>query len=137
VFDDSARLTEQMKVNAGKQTLFRRLFSVFYRNYTREQELLTRNLKLLVENVRMLYGENIPAEIRREYRDFSRPLQKYCNMLTLNSRFYFVYLAVFLNNIWIFLLYEIIVLNIVLAWLIATHESNCREINLKIGDQKA
>ena len=61
-------------------------FLYFYGNYTRKQEQMTPNFQRFYAFVQERYGDNIPQELRDEFRALSLPLMKYTNILTFNTR---------------------------------------------------
>lgn len=60
-------------------------FLYFYGNYTRKQEQMTPNFQRFYAFVQERYGDNIPQELRDEFRALSLPLMKYTNILTFNT----------------------------------------------------
>jgi phosphatidylglycerophosphate synthase len=128
-FDSSETLKDNYKTTKVNMTFMQKLFALFYINYTRNQEAVTKNLQKFKANVKNIYNNILPEDIINSYRMMSRPLQKFCNGLTLNTRFYAIYAALIFNNIYIYLVYEAIILNCVLIYLILKHESNCKKLN--------
>lgn len=134
-FDNTGNLKKQFNENKGKMSLIEMLFTLFYIHYTLEQEFLTGNLQKFKKYYAEKFGCVLPENLKNEYRAMSLPLQKYCNGLTLNFRFYMIYLTVFLGNIYILLLFEAVFQNIMLAQLILRHEAGCRKLNTIIENK--
>lgn len=109
-----------------------KLFGRIYHVYTGLQENITKNLQTLSSIVNIKFNGTMPDDIKAKYRAFSRPLQKYCNGLTLNTRFFAIYLTLFFNNFYIYLIYEVVVLNVLVFYLIRKHESECAKLNVEL-----
>ncbi|MDR2968841.1 MAG: CDP-alcohol phosphatidyltransferase family protein [Tannerellaceae bacterium] len=104
----------------------RRLFISAYRWYTLLQMNTTPRLQQLLHSLHERYGDDIPEDIRLKFRTQSRRLmKKYIDLLTFNGRTVVMFVVVFTGQVWIYFIYEIIVLNIVLAVSIHKHEQMC------------
>ncbi len=113
-------------------SIFSKIFAGLYLNYSKFQCYITKNFQAFRQLTIIKFDDKLSAELKAKYRAFSKPLQKYCNGLTLNTRFYAIYLTLFFNCFYIYLAYEIIVLNIMVIYLISKHESSIKKINLEI-----
>ncbi len=134
-FENFEDVKNEYNENKSTISFFNRIFTWFYVHYTMEQELLTKNLQVFKKYYVEKFGGKLPEKLKHEYRAMSLPLQKYCNGLTLNFRFYMIYLTVFLNNIYILLFFEAVFLNIMLVQLILRHEAGCRKLNIIIENE--
>jgi len=128
-FDNLINLKQQYEDRKGNMPFMEKICALFYIHYTQEQEFLTKNLQNLKKNYADKFNGVLPDHLKSEYRAMSLPLQKYCNGLTLNFRFYMIYLTLFLGNIYILLIFEAIFQNIILLQLIYRHESGCKRLN--------
>lgn len=135
-FDSSKILTANYKRDKAQLSLLQKLSAIFYIMYTRNQEAVTPNLQKFQNIVNDKYNGILPKKLIAAFREKSRLLQKYCNGLTLNTRFYAIYVSLFFNNMYIYLFYEAIILNIVLIYLILKYESNCKKLNKLILENK-
>lgn len=68
-----------------------------------------------------------PYEIKKEFLDGSRPLMKYTNILTFNTRAICIYVTCLLNCPWIYMLIEITLMNILYIYMHKKHESLCKK----------
>ena len=84
--DDTEQLTRNFKSLSWKRDFFRKLVLFFYRNYTKTQESFTPNMQRFRKVLKEKYGEEIPLEFRERFRAKSKPLMKYTNMLSFNTR---------------------------------------------------
>lgn len=121
--------TEELKKNsADEKSAFSRFVSKIYIAYTEIQQGRTKNFRALWHFLRSNPEIASYSETKAKFRRFSLPLQKYCNGMTLNSRFFAIYFAMILNNIWVYIAYEVIVLNIVVAYTIHMHERGSKKL---------
>ena len=128
-FENSLYVKKEYNENKRDMSFIERLFLLFYINYTLEQEFLTNNLQKFKKYYVEKFGSVLPENLKSEYRAMSLPLQKYCNGLTLNFRFYMIYITLFLGNVYIILIFEVVFQNIILLQLIYRHESGCKRLN--------
>ena len=60
--------------------------------------------------VKAKYGDNVPQELRDEFRAASKPLMKYTNILTFNTRAIALYVSLLIGEPWLYFVFEIIVM---------------------------
>lgn len=72
-----------------------------------------------------------PENVRQEFLTGSRPLMKYTNLLTHNSRAITLFVTALLGCPWVYLLFEVVILNIMYAYMHRTHENLCRKLTAK------
>lgn len=103
-----------------------RFFICAYRWYTLLQMNTTPRLQELLRGLNERYGDDIPEEIRLEFRRQSGQLmKKYIDLLTFNGRTIVMFIIVLTGQVWAYFVYEIIVLNVVLAISVRKHEKMC------------
>lgn len=101
-------------------------FYLLYSAYTLLQVKLTPTLQRMLRSFHRKYGgDNIPQEIRTQLRQKSRQLMPLIDTMTFNGRTIVMFLIIFTGQVWAYLLYEIIILNIVLAIVMRKHEKMC------------
>ena len=131
--ESTAKLDEQVKQASG----FKRITMFFYRNYTANQERLTPALQRLRRELRNQFGDKMaPQLFRNDFRKLSLPLMKYTNMLTFNTRTIAMFISVIICIPWLYFAFEIIVLNIMLIYMILTHESFCKNLTADLHNGK-
>ncbi len=86
-----------------------------YVTYTLCQERWAKSLLQLQRTALGRYGTNLPDWLKTGYRRLNRPLLKYFNALTTNTRMVVLYIVLFIPNIPLFFAFELIVLNLVLV----------------------
>ena len=105
---------------------FEKVLFFFYMRYTSLQEAITPRLQQMLNNLRSQYGDDIPDDIRMDFRCKSKRFMKVLlDYMTFNGRVFILFLAVLSNHAGIYFLYEIIILNIILLLSIYKHEKIC------------
>lgn len=104
-----------------------KVFFYFYRWYTLLQMKATPSLQRMLKSLHNRYGDDIPENIRLDFRRQSMKIMKrYIDFLTFNGRTIVMFIIVLAGQVWMYFIYEIIVLNIVLALGMHKHEKMCR-----------
>ena len=84
-------------------------------------------MQALRRALRGRYGDAIPADIRGRFRSLSRPLMKYTNILSFNTRSFALFAAVLIFRMpWLYFAFELVVLNALLVYMVWRHERICR-----------
>ena len=127
--DSSAKLKEQYHQLEWGRNFWSKLPLFFYSGYTANQERLTPKMQRLRAALAERYGEDgVPSQEFRDYfRGLSLPLMKYTNILTFNTRIIACFIAVLCNVPWLYFVFEIVVLNILLVYMVCRHEGICKK----------
>lgn len=123
----SSELTARRQAISSWRGWFEWLWLFFYASYTRKQENWTPQLQRLLRAVGERNAEELSEEFLREFRAASLPLMPMTNILTFNSRFFVLVIAMLIGMPWIYLLYEMVVLNVVLFYMRWRHEKMCKD----------
>jgi len=128
-FDNTAKLNEQYHRLEWGANFWSKVPLFFYRAYTANQERMTPNMQRLRAALNERYGEDgVPTqEFRDSFRKLSLPLMKYTNILTFNTRIIACFIAVLINMPWLYFVFEIVVLNLLLIYMILRHENICKK----------
>lgn len=110
---------KEMKMGINKAFYF------LYRGYTLLQVNATPMLQRMLQSLHTKYGDDIPENVRVAFRKQSCQLMHYIDLLTFNGRTIVMFIVVLIGEVWIYFLYEIIVLNIVLLLAMHKHEKMC------------
>lgn len=115
-------------------TLFARLFYFNYANYCKSQEHRSPAFQKMMQALKEKYPDisQMPQALREEFLDGSRPLMKYTNILTFNTRAVCIYVTCLAGCPWIYMLAEITVMNILYIYMHKKHENLCTAITKKI-----
>lgn len=89
-----------------------------YAIYTRRQARWGADSLDLIRLVDERYGDNPPDALRELYRKFNRPLLRYYNALTTNTRMVVLYTLVLVGQVAWFFAFELVVLNLVMLLLV-------------------
>lgn len=117
---------EQVKARHKEMKLgINKAFYFLYRGYTLLQVKATPCLQRMLQSLHNRYGDDIPENKRIAFRKQSRRLMRYIDLLTFNGRTIVMFIVVLIGEVWIYFLYEIIVLNIVLLLVMHKHEKMC------------
>ena len=79
----------------------------------------------MLQSLHAKYGDDIPENVRGAFRKQSRDLMRYIDLLTFNGRTIVMFVVVLVGEVWVYFLYEIIVLNFVLLMSMRKHEKMC------------
>lgn len=114
-----------------KKNLWWKIFLYFYGNYTRQQESMTPYFQRMNGGLNKKYGENLPTEVREEILCNSRPLMKYTNILTFNTRALALYISMLIDEPWLYFVFEIVVMTAIFFYMHFKHEKMCNYIYCK------
>ena len=111
---------EKMKSGIRKKLFF------LYMGYTLFQEAVTPQLQKMLANLKKKFGDDIPEEIRKDFRRKSKLLMKvFIDSMTFNARAVVLFFAVISGYVWIYFFFEIVILNLILLISIYLHEKIC------------
>lgn len=130
--DSYERLREEFRVLPWRGNLVWKVFLFSYGNYTRTQEQMTPAFQALKRALAARFGRRLPMRLRDDFRAGSLPLMKYANILTFNTRAIFLYAVLLLGVPWVYFVFELTVMNVLLLYLRARHESLCRRIHSQL-----
>ena len=94
-----------------KKTLLR-----LYINYTVQQRSLSKSVLILYQYIVHQLNGIVPEQLKAEYRKLNKPMIKYGNILTTNTRMFVLFITIFWANILYYFLFELIVLNLLLFY---------------------
>lgn len=116
----------EVKETYAKITWLRSPFKKFllrvYINYRRQQNLLAKNVRSLYELVEQKFNGVVPSWLSEEYRKLNKPMIKYQNILTTNTRMIVLFITIFLGNVLHYFLFELIILNLLLGYFVIKEE---------------
>lgn len=111
-----------------KGNMVMKMYHFFYGKYTASQEKWSSAFQRFFKLMREIYGDQIPAELAGEFCKASKPLMKYTNILSFNTRVIVLFISLFLNLPWIYFIFELTVLNGLLIYMIRRHESLSKKL---------
>lgn len=130
--DNAAKQQELYRSLPWRGNVVQKLFLRGYISYTKTQERFSPAFQRFFKTLHAKYGEACPTEIRDEFLELSRPLMKYTNILTFNTRIIVLFISLFIDEPWLYFVFDITVLNLLLVYMIGRHERICRHFIPKI-----
>lgn len=131
--DSAAELWKKFHSLSWKRDFWQKFTLMFYTNYTVGQEKRTPWMQRLRKALAEKYGKAIPEDFRERFRQKSRPLMKYTNILSFNTRTFALFAAVLIFRMpWLYFAFELTVLNILLIYMVVRHERICRQFTLNL-----
>jgi phosphatidylglycerophosphate synthase len=121
---------DEMKGGISKALFF------FYMLYTQLQEKATPKLQTMLKSLHSKYGDDIPENIRLDFRrKSSRLMKQFVDFMTFNGRTVVLFIVVIAEHVWLYFLFEIIILNIILAVSVNKHERICESITQELDSR--
>ncbi len=125
--DSAAAAKARFRALSWRKNFWQKLVQMFYADYTAGQERRSPAMQRLRTELRKRFGNRIPADFREAFRAKSRPLMKYCNILTFNTRAFVLLAAILIFRMpWLYFAFELTALNLVLIYIVVRHERICR-----------
>ena len=115
---------------------FQKMYLFFYILYTGAQERTTPWFQRFFGQLQTAYGNNIPDELRQRFRLKSKPLMKYTNILTFDTRVGVLFFSLLIGCPLVFPLFEIFVLEPLRYYMKHRHETFCREFYLELTNHE-
>ena len=123
----ASNLWDKFHALSWKHNFMQKLVLMFYTNYTVGQEKRTPSMQRLRNALREKYGNKIPQAFRDQFRELSKPLMKYTNILSFNTRTFALFAAILIFRMpWLYFAFELTVLNILLVYMMVRHERICK-----------
>ena len=107
----------------------------FYRNYTWQQERLSPHMSRLTSELKKRYATCVPPAVAGEFRRQNKPYLKYTNILQFNTRTLFLFACLIINLPWLYFVFDLVVMNGVLVYLIRKEEALANSFMSQIPSQ--
>lgn len=131
--DESVSLKKQAQLLTWKQNFIEKFFMFFYIPYTKDQERWTPRLQIFRQTLTEKYGEDeYPAEFREAFRQESRPMMKYTNILSFNTRVIALFISLFVGHPWIYFVFELTIMNILLIYMLSNYGAICKRFTVRL-----
>lgn len=135
--DNSRKLTAEFNGLTWRRDGAWKLFLFFYRNYTRSQEKMTPAFQHLKAAIDQRFGHTLPAALCADFRAGSLPMMKWANILTFNTRAIFLYIVLLLGQPWLYMVFEVTIMNGLLFYMRSRHEALCRNLLNRLDQYEA
>lgn len=130
--DNSRDLQKEYDTLSWSNHFFPKLVARNYLNYTKLQESFSPNLQKLLGVVRERFQNGLPEWLITDFRAMNKPLMKYTNIVQFNTRVLFLFLWLFIDQAWIYFLFDIFVLNPILIYMCVSQEKVSRHFYQKL-----
>ena len=130
--DNSRDLQKEYDALSWSSHFFPKLVARNYLNYTKLQESFSPNLQKLLGVVRERFQNGLPEWLITDFRAMNKPLMKYTNIVQFNTRVLFLFLWLFIDQAWIYFLFDIFVLNPILIYMCVSQEKVSRHFYQKL-----
>lgn len=125
--DNASAMWEKFHALSWSKNFWQKLTMMFYANYTTGQEKRTPCMQKLRRRLAERYPEGIPVDVRERFRALSRPLMKYTNILSFNTRTFALFAAILIFRMpWLYFAFELTVLNGLMIYMMWRHERICK-----------
>ena len=132
--DNSKRQQEIYDQMTSETPWYERSFQKSYIDYTKKQEASTPQFQRLLKRLREKFRstDNIPQQIRDEFRANSLPVIKWNGLLTFNFRSAWLFLFCLLDVPALYFVWEIVGMGLLYLYVNHRHEAFCRKMADKL-----
>lgn len=130
--DNSKQQRRMCNTLTWRHNLFFKFVVSCYLAYTESQEKMTPAFQQFYALIKDKYNGNIPQSLRDDFRKQSKPLMKYCNLITFNTRIIFLFFCLYIDQLWLYLAFEAFVMTAICAYLNIRHELMCMRLYKKV-----
>ncbi len=114
--DELEDVQKTYKTLSWAKDIIKKALLRLYINYTIQQLSLSKSILILYKYIVHQLNGTVPEELKAEYRKLNKPMIKYGNILTTNTRMFVLFITIFWANILYYFLFELIVLNSLLLY---------------------
>ncbi len=126
---NSQNLESFYQTLSWKKDLIAKAFQFFYIRYTRSQEQMAPAFQTFYKQLSDESGHlHVPPHIRESFLEGSRPLMKYTNILTFNTRAIALFLSLFIDEPWLYFVFEITLMSFLFFYMRHKHETLCKRL---------
>jgi len=120
--DRGTAVAQQYAALSWSRHFLQKFLLRFYLNYTYQQEFLASHFQDLYAAVSEAFGMHVPEWLKDEYARMNKPLLKYYNFITTNTRMIALFVSLLLGYVMLYFAFELVVLNAVLVYVTARQE---------------
>ncbi len=122
---------EYKKINFSKSP-FKKVSMFFYANYTKQQEMLSPKVKNFFATLFTMYPNATPKDLSEEIRIKNKRFMPLTNILQFNTRVIFLFFTLFINKVWLYFCFDILIMNSILIYLIIGEEKLFNSYNKEL-----
>ncbi|MDR2282992.1 MAG: CDP-alcohol phosphatidyltransferase family protein [Sphingobacterium sp.] len=120
--DNSKDLSIEFEKLSWTKDTFQKFVLHGYMGYTRMQENLSPKLQKLLQLIKAKFPNMLPLELIQDFREMNKPLMKYTNIVQFNTRVIFLFLWLFMDQVWLYFVFDILVLTPILIYMVLRQE---------------
>lgn len=131
--EESDKIREDYNKLSWAKYFYHKFLMRVYLNYTIQQEMFSKNIIKLYRLTKEKLNIGTHSQLSSIYRMLNKPLIKYFNILTTNTRMIFLFFTLFIKLPELYFLFELTLLNILFVYVILKHEKNSDVIYKEIN----
>ncbi|KEQ27988.1 CDP-alcohol phosphatidyltransferase family protein [Pedobacter antarcticus] len=120
--DNSADLQKEYDLNKANTNFFLNFVARGYMGYTRLQENCSPKLQRLLALMKSKFDMKIPAQELQAFNAQNKPLMRLTNIIQFNTRVIFLFLWLFIDQTWLYFVFDLLVLNTILIYMVRRQE---------------
>lgn len=120
--DNSTDLQKEYDLNKANTNFFLNFVARGYMNYTRLQENCSPKLQRLLALMKSKFGMKIPDSELQAFNAQNKPLMRLTNIVQFNTRVIFLFLWLFIDQTWLYFIFDLLVLNTILIYMVRRQE---------------
>lgn len=133
--DRADELKRRVAQLSWSKDFWHKITQTFYTQYTVSQETMTPAMQALRREITLKWPDGIyPDAFKARFRALSLPLMKYTNILSFNWRTIALFVSLFIGQPWLYFMFELVVLNALLVYMMTRHERLCRILTAEIKE---
>ena len=133
--DRADELKRRVAALSWRHNFWQKITQTFYTQYTVNQEAWTPDMQALRREIASQWPDGkYPPKFKARFRSLSLPLMKYTNILSFNWRTIALFTSLFIGQPWLYFMFELIVLNALLVYMMSRHEHLCRTLIAEIKE---
>lgn len=133
--DRADELKRRVAQLSWRNDFWHKITQTLYTQYTVNQEAMTPAMQALRHEIAAKWPDGIfPDAFKAHFRALSLPLMKYTNILSFNWRTIALFISLFIGQPWLYFMFELIVLNFLLVYMMRRHERLCHTLTTEIKE---
>lgn len=132
-FDNSADLQKEYDQQKASTNFFMNFVAKGYLNYTRLQENCSPQLQRLLALMKSKFNMLIPVNEHQAFNVQNKPLMRLTNIVQFNTRVIFLFLWLFIDQTWLYFVFDLLVLNSILIYMVRRQEKISRHFYQRLS----
>jgi hypothetical protein len=128
--DNSKALNDELA--HSDMSMFMRVVTKGYANYTRLQEKCSPMLQKFLTLMHDKFHGVLPPAIKMEFISANKLLMPYTNIIQFNTRVIFLFIWLFIDQPWIYFVFDLLVLNSILIYMVRRQEKLSHSFYVRI-----